>query len=236
MNGRARVYWAIVVGALSIASPASAQSGVTADDIVAACAEAMGGAEAIDALATLRVGYRLPDHGGASQAEIKRPNLFRAGSLVFDGQEAAVVEPQEQGGFSIEILNSEEFKDFEMEIGWFFPAFFDYPAAYRGVEYIDGIGAHKLEVHLPLGARLTYYIDAETYLPMMLESRVWLNGNDHRYQRMFGDYRNVNGINYPHSFTYFSHHRKVMYVVTLDQVKINAPLEEGHFAVPEEKS
>jgi hypothetical protein len=52
----------------------------------------MGGQAAIDGVRTIRLSYRLPDHGGPSQVEIKRPNLSRAGGdLVFDGERAAVV-------------------------------------------------------------------------------------------------------------------------------------------------
>ena len=210
---------------------------VSADSIISACTEAMGGRAAVDALRTLRLRYRLPDHGGPSLKLIKRPNLYRAEpDIVFDGARAAILarSPLPDGTTRpAELVPAEELKDFEMQIGWLFPAFFDYPARHVGVESIDGIETHKLEVVLPLGARLTYYIDAATHLPLMVESNVTLHGKHTRYFRRFGDFRENAGVLYPHWFTYFSHRTKELYIVTIDELDLNVRLDDSLFAVPD---
>ncbi len=225
-----------LVGILGAGSALNAQQG-RAEEIVAACAEALGGSAAIDAVRTLRLTYRLPDHGGgAAVLEIRRPNRLRIGDLaVFDGTRAALLDrPPLADGTErpAELLDAGEWPDFEMQIGWFFPAFLDYPSEYGGIEVIEGIETHKLDVRLPLGVRLTYFIDAATSLPLMLESHVLLDGKDHRYSKFFGDYRETAGILYPRTYTYYSFHVRQMFTVAIDELEINLPLDETRFAIP----
>jgi len=209
---------------------------VTAEDVVAACAEAMGGSAAIDAIRTIRLQYRLPDHGGPTVLEIKRPNLLRIGDIaVFDGTRAAMLErPPLPDGTErpAELVDAEGWMDFEMQIGWFFPAFFDYPSEYRGIEIIEGIETHKLDVKLPLGARLTYYVETATHLPLMLESHTPLGGKDYRYTKFFGDYKETAGVLYPREYTYYSFHVRRMFTVTVDELEINVSLDDDRFAIP----
>ncbi|MFC1574452.1 hypothetical protein ACFL3Z_00035 [Gemmatimonadota bacterium] len=217
------------------AGPLSAQQ-VTAEDVVTACAEALGGRATIDSFRTLRIRYTLPDHSGQSHIEIKRPNLIRSGDVVvFDGKRAAFLDrgPAADGTpRPAQLIDREEWKDFEVDIARYFPAFFDYPSEYLGMEALEGIETHKLDVVLPLGGKVTYYIDAATYLPFMVESRVNLFGKEYRSQRFLGDYREVGGILYPHQFTYYSPHVRVMYSLTLDALEINIPLDNERFRLP----
>jgi hypothetical protein len=224
-----------LVGIIGATTTLNAQQ-VTTKEVVAACAEAMGGRAAIDSVRTLRIRYILPDHGNPIRFEVKRPNLSRAGDdLVFDGERAAFLDraPGPDGApRPAELVESEEWKDFEIEIGKFFPAFFDYPSEYRGIEAIEGIETHKLEVRLPLGGRLTYFLDKATHLPLMVESRVTLHGKNFRSRKMLGDYREMAGMLYPHEFTYYSPHMRKMFTVVMEKVELNAPLDDSRFAVP----
>lgn len=56
-------------------------------------------------------------------------------------------------------------RDLELDIAFAFPAFFDYPAEYLGREMVDGAESDKLAVTLPLGVRMTYFVDTEHGLP-----------------------------------------------------------------------
>ena len=133
-------------------SPTATSAPITAEHLVEECAQAMGGMEKIDGLETMRTAQHWPDHG-IIRYEIKRPNLVKMGDdLVFDGERAAWL--------TGELVPEEEWKDFEMDIGWYVPAFFDYPAEYLGTEVIDNIETHILRVTLPLGAVMTYNLDS----------------------------------------------------------------------------
>ncbi len=129
-------------------------------------------------------------------------------------------------------MDPEEWKDFEIDIGRYFPAFFDYPSEYEGIEVIHGIETHRLSVTLPLGGHLTYFVETATSLPLMVEHRMTLRGINFRGQRMFGGYREVDGILYPHEFSYYSPHSRRMLYLEMDEVEINPVLGENRFKVP----
>jgi hypothetical protein len=190
----------------------------------------MGGRAAIDGVETIHYVYRFPDHGGPTRKDIGRPNLMNSGGrLVFDGERASFMRRDARAA---EIVPAEEWQDFEMEIGLHFPAFFDYPASYDGVEVVDGVECHRLVVETPLGARLVYDVDTTTHLPFMVEGRVVPHGRDSRYCRRFTDYRDVDGVLLPSEFTYFSGRTRKMYVVVVQELGINLPLPEDHFMLP----
>ena len=235
-----RYVWFATVSVLGIVYPtASLQAKqVTAEEVVEACAEAMGGRARIDAVRTLRLLYTLPDHGGSQQVtEIARPNLVRLGDdVVFDGERAAFMDrgPAADGTpMPARVVDREECKDFEIDIGRYFPAFFDYPSEYEGIEFIAGIETHKLSVQLPLGGHLTYFVEVATNSPLMVEHTMTMNGNTFRGQRMYGGYREVDGIRYPHEVSYYSPHWRRMLYLEMDEVEINPDLGENRFMVPE---
>lgn len=212
---------------------------VTAEAVVEACAEAMGGRARIDSVHTLRFLYTLPDHGGSqSRTDVKRPNLVRLGDdVVFDGQRAARLSRGPTAGGAhppSELMDPEEWKDFEIDIGRYFPAFFDYPAEYRGVENIEGVETHKLEVLLPKGGQLTYFVEVATSLPLMVESQMTMYGRKYKGQRMYGGYREVDGVLLPYEFSYYSPHWRRLLYLEMDEVRVNPEFGEGHFQLPEE--
>lgn len=211
---------------------------ISAEGIVEACAEAMGGRERIDALRTLRFLYTLPDHGGSQQrTEIMRPNRIRLGDdLVFDGERVARLNTgrdAEGNPRPPELVDPEEWKDWEVDIGRYFPAFFEYPSEYQGIEFVAGIESHKLSVLLPMGGRSTYWIEVATNLPFMEEHVVTMHGNRFRGQRMYGGYREVDGVMIPFEFSYYSPHMRRMLYLEMDAVEVDVPLEERHFKIPE---
>jgi hypothetical protein len=233
-----KICWLVLAGLVAVAAgpPSAGAEKITAEKIVASCAEAMGGWAKIDAITTLRLKMIYPDHEGQIRTEIKRPNRSRNGDVVvFDGKRAALLEraPEADGTpRPAELVDTEEWKDFEVMIGFSFPAFFDYPSEYLGVEYIEGIETHKLRVTLPLGGRLLYYIEAATSLPFKVESHVTMHGKKLRSERITTDYRETAGILYPHAFTYFSPKVRKMFTVTIEELEINVPLHDDRFRVP----
>ena len=207
---------------------------MTAERLVEECAKAMGGIEKIDALETMRTTQHWPDHG-LIRYEIKRPNLVRMGDdLVFDGERAAWVKGRNADGTlrEAELVPQDEWKDFEMDIAWYVPAFFDYPAEYIGTEIVDNIETHKLQVTLPLGAVMTYNLDAQTYLVYRAASDVTVGDKEYHYERTYSDYRLHDGILYPHTFTYAGRDGVEVLTATMKKLEFNLPLEDEQFSVP----
>ena len=198
----------------------------TAERLIDECAEAMGGVDKINALQTMRFAQYLPDHASLSRYEIKRPNLVRLGDVVvFDGERAAWLTQAEP-------VPQEEWKDFEVDIAWYVPAFFDYPAEYVGTEIVDGIETQKLQVTLSLGAVMTYYLDAQTHLVRKAAAYFTINGQGYHPERTYSDYRLVDGILYPHAFTYEGRNGVDVFTATLRTIEFSIPLEDERFSVP----
>jgi len=217
--------------------PNPGDEALTAKDIIANCARAMGGREKIDRLKTLRIFAVWPDHGDKPLGlEIMRPNksYLPQGRLAYDGRRACFLNG-EDGRSKPEMVDEAELVDYDVEIALYFPAFFDYPAEYAGTEILAGRPAHKLRVALRLGAVITYYIDAETWLPIRARNQFRSKGRDFDNTREYRDFRNVGGIVYPHAFTYPSRDRKSVLLAAVTSVEINPPLDPAHFVIPDIK-
>jgi len=211
----------------------------TAERIVARSADAMGGSEMIAALTTLRIRTVYPDHAYPVISEIRRPNQMRTEGvgeyvLVFDGQRGAFLEraPAEDGTpQGPELIDTKYSRDFELDIAFAFPAFFDYPSEYLGREVVDGVETHKLVVELPLGVPMTYFIDADTYLPLKARADITVDGTEYHPERVYGDYRETEGFLYPRTFTYFWLPDDVN-EASVEAVDVNVTLADDRFAIP----
>lgn len=223
--------------ALTALIPACRQP--TAEQIVSRAAEAMTGGGRIEDLTTLRIRMVYPDHDYPVVTEIRRPNQMRTegvGSyvLVFDGERGAFLErpPTEDGTpQGPELIDPKYLKDLELDIAFVFPAFFDYPAEYLGREVVEGVDTHKLGVALPLGIRMTYFIDAATYLPVKVVADVTVEGTEYHPGRVFSDYEDHGGMLYPRTVKYWWMTDNVETAV-VELVEVNAPLGEDRFRIP----
>ena len=197
---------------------------ISTDQIIAQCIEAMGGEDIINGIKNLRVVQDFPDHAGLQTAEIERPNKVRLNEYVaFDGEKAAILAP-------FEMVPEEEWKDFELDIAWYIPAFLEYPAEYIGTIQVEDIELFQIEVYLPLGVKMTYLINKETGLIDITRADVTLYGEEHSPQREFSNYREVDGVMFPHAFTFEG--RTGVVTVTVESVEFNIDLE-GRFDIPE---
>ncbi|HNR39916.1 MAG TPA: ankyrin repeat domain-containing protein [Acidobacteriota bacterium] len=229
-DGESHAYW-VRADVIEKARPGRAP---TAAELVDRCARAMGGAEAIRGLKTLRFHSIYPDHGDTPILfEIMRPNRSRSprADLVFDGTRACFINGRD-GKPGPQMVPAEELVDFEVEIGWFFPAFFDYPAEYAGAETVEGREAHKLRVALPRGARMTYFLDAATDLVVRITAEFTLGGKEYTFDRALSDHRPVNGLVFPHCFTYTG--RTGVQTGRIEKIELNVPLAEDAFRIPKE--
>jgi ankyrin repeat protein len=227
-DGINHVYW-VRAGVIEKARSGRA---LTSKDVVARCARAMGGEAAIKGLKTMRVHSIYPDHGSEPiPFEIMRPNLSRNphGELVFDGTRACSLKGMD-GKSGPQMVDAEDLKDFEVEIGYYFPAFFDRPSEYLGIEKRRGNENHKLLVALPLGAEMTYYIDTQTNLVSSVVSEFSIGGKDFRFERVYSDYRTIGGFTFPYGFTYDS--RNGVMSGRVDKIEFNVPLDKRIFQIP----
>jgi hypothetical protein len=150
-------------------------------------------------------------HGSTtpSRQTVRRPNLFRnevsSGVLVFDGKRAAWVErkPDENGKpLGPEVLDQAHWRHFEVDIALVFPAFFEYPSEYMGQEAVEGAETYKIRVDLPLGSKVIYFVDAESFL---IRKRLvsWDGGSPAAYwENTMTGHRPYDGIVFPEGCSY----------------------------------
>ena len=212
----------------------------TAETIVAKVGDAMtGNAVEIDDVRTVRVTMVYPDHAYPVVTEIRRPNCMRAegvGSfvIVFDGQRGAYLErpPADDGSpRGPELIDAQYLKDFELDIAFVFPAFFDHPSEYLGREPVEGVDAHKLRVDLPLGIRTTYFVDATSFLPLKVVADVTVDSTEYHPGRVFGAWEETGGMKYPRTVRYWWVGEDVASAV-VESVEVNPSLGDDLCTIP----
>jgi hypothetical protein len=224
---------------LIVLVPGCEQPAPTAERIVARVASAMTADGQIEDISTLRIRMVYPDHEYPVVTEISRPNRMRTEGvgnyvLVFDGERAAfLVSPPAEDGTPQDpaLVDSRYLRDLELDIAFAFPAFFDYPPEYQGRELVEGVEAHKLGVTLPLGVRMTYFIDTESHLPVRVLADVTVDGTEYHPGRTFSDYEDWGGLMYPRTVTFWWMPDGVETAV-VESVELDVPLGEDRFAIP----
>jgi hypothetical protein len=211
----------------------------TAEAILARCLEALGGRERIQGIRGLRVTWRALDGQSLLVQDVQRPRLIRKEipgrdwKAVYDGARVCLWGEYPLGADPGPKLlkDPEEPRDWDIDIALLFPAIFDYPCTYEGLEELDGIRAHRLRVLSPSGVALTYFVDAGSFLPVRLHMRFSRRGTTYNNQRIFSDFREVGGIRYPYAITGVTPTRRYTYRV--ESVVLNPTFPADHFRIPE---
>ncbi|MFC2120692.1 hypothetical protein ACFLTI_03765, partial [Bacteroidota bacterium] len=192
-----------------------------------------GGYEIINNVKTISIKAVYPDHGAVPmEIDIKLPNLSinPRSNIVFDGSKICLLNGRD-GISGPELAPEDEWKDGEVEIAYHFPAFFEYPAEYDGIEDVDGNQFYKLIVNLPLGAKMTYYINSETFLTSKVMFEFIMKGEKYKNWRDWTDYKEVDGLLHPHGFTYGSRTGRQKGNIT--SIKLNIPMDDHRFQIPD---
>lgn len=232
MKSRCWIAIVTVVGAVTLSSCSDAAEQLTAEDIVARCAEAMGGEHGIETLRTLRFQLSAPNRPEPTMWEIERPNWVRKERigdmvLVFDGSRAAFLQApaNEDGTPGVpNVVDQEHWHHFEMDIALYVPAFFEYAATYVDTTSVRGSAAHLLHVTLPMGGVVEYAIDAESFLPTKISLPDW------GYDVFLDDYRDIAGYKYFHKVRSSADEDDT---TSLENLVINVNLGQSRFAIPD---
>ena len=129
------------------------------------------------------------------------------------------------------LVDSRYLRDLELDIAFAFPAFFDYAAEHMGREVANGVETFKLGVTLPLGVRMTYFIDTGSHLPVRVEADVTVDGTEYHPGRAFSDYEDRGGMIYPRTVTYWWMRNEVETAV-VESVEVDVALADDRFRIP----
>lgn len=105
--------------------------------------------------------------------------------------------------------------------------------ALKGKETIEGKDYSILEQTFPDGYKVTFYVDAQTYLPYKTKAKT-LNqmGLEAEGETLLSDYKKVEGMMVPHTITIYQDGEEYM-KITITEVKVNTGLEDSLFKMSE---
>jgi len=238
-----RTVLAAFIGLAFCTSSASAQ---TADELVTKYVKAIGGADKISAIKTLRRTGKFIGGGGFEAPiieENKRPAMVRqdftiqglTGTTAYDGNVGWKIQPWE-GKKDAESLGEEEMKSVVED------ADFDGPLVnykqkgnkieYLGLDPVDGTDAYKLKVTLASGDTRIYYMDTDYYVPIKIEIKRTVRGAEREYEIALGEYKEVSGWYQPFSIETNVKGNPNKSKVAYEKIEANVPIDNKRFAKP----
>jgi len=240
-----RTFLTILAGMALLAPAARAQ---TVDEIISKNLEALGGMDKLQSVKTLRMAatLKMGSFQAAVKSENKRPDKVRdefilqgmAQVSAYDGKTGWQVNPF-QGRKDPELLSADDTKGLQVE------ADIDGPlvnyqqkgsvAELVGHDSVEGTDCYKIKLTLKNGDVRIYYLDADSYMVIKLETQTFIRGALQERETYYGDYEKVNGIYYPFSSESAPKDQPDRVQITLDKVEVNVPLDDSRFAVPEGK-
>jgi hypothetical protein len=232
--------------AVLAAMPAAAQ---TADDIIAKNNDAKGGVAKQKAVKSVRVTGRMTVGPGIEAPivlEMKRPNSMRIDIAIqgmtitqaYDGTVGWMLNPM-SGRTDPEPLPSEALKVMAEQADMDGPLI-DYKAKGNTVELLgkektEGTECYKLKVTLKNGDVRTFFIDAESYIEVKVESRTMIRGTEQLGDTILGDWKEVGGILMAHSVDSGQPGAPMRQKMTVDKIELDAPVDDARFAMPTKK-
>jgi outer membrane lipoprotein-sorting protein len=233
-----------LIGAMAgLVLAAAALHAETADEIVAKYVAKIGGMPKLEAIQTLKKTGKYTGGGGFEAKvveENKRPNMIRqefllqgmVGVTAYDGKEGWKIEPW-QGKKDVEPLGEEEMKAILED------ADFDGPLIHAkekgntvelaGTEPVEGTDAYKLKVTLKNGDVQYFFVDTEDFVPIKVEKKRMIRGAERESETSLGDYKEVAGVYFPHSFEFGQKGSPNRQKVVYDKIEANVPLDDSLF-------
>ena len=219
-----KIKWTLTLLLVFLVSSVSAQS---VDEILAKHVEALGGAEKISAITSLKILGTVSRGGGRFEMPFTRywkaPNKYRNESEMrgnkmiqaTDGETAWAVMPFGRGGrrrgnaggnTGPQVLEGPRAQSFLGEskiFGLLYGAVENgYEIEYVGTEEFEGTEVIKLELLHENGRKIHSYLDAEYFLEIKREThRSGPDGQSFTATTLFSDFKEVNGVMIAHSIT-----------------------------------
>ena len=221
---------------------------LTVDQIVQKHTEALGGADKLKAIQTVKATGKASLMGGQIETPVvmqaKRPTSVRMEMTIqgksfvqaFDGTTAWTINPY---GASPDPQKSgeEDTKAARDDADFIDGALVEYKAKGNTVELLgkedaDGTQAYKLKVTKKSGTVEYDYLDAQTFLPLKSTGTRKQMGQEFDFESRPSNFKPVNGVLMP-----FSLEQKVsgkpMMQLTLEKIEANVPMDDSLFRLPD---
>ena len=102
-----------------------------------------------------------------------------------------------------------------------------------GLEETEGTEAYKLKVALANGDVRYHYLDSEYYVTIKQEGKTTMQGNEVEFETILSDYKDVDGLMFPHSIESRPKGAPSGQVITIESVELGVESDDEMFAMPE---
>lgn len=234
---------------LLLATPGGAAE-LTVDEVIAKNLEARGGKDKIMAVESARITGKMtigPGMEAPVTMEWKAPNRVRmefivqgqTGVQAYDGKAAWMHMPF-MGKADPEPMPAEQASEIEQQAD-FHGYLVDYKSKGHqvellGKEELEGTEVYKLRVTLKSGDVITEYIDADSFLTIMMEGKTKRGDQEIETQTAVGNYKEVGGVVLPHSMETRMKGAPAgapAQTITIDNYDLGAAIDDARFAMPE---
>jgi hypothetical protein len=237
----------VLVTLLAPAVFAQSKNTPTVDELVSKNVEAKGGADALQALQSLRLtGKLLVREGQIELAYLqtkKRPDEIRTEATLqgmtqieaYDGKEGWRISPF-QGRKDPEKMSADDVKplieDAEIDgplVNWKAKGS---TVDYLGTEDVDGTPAHKLKVVRKNGDVSFVYLDPDHFLEIRIVTQRVRHGAQEEVETDIGDYEKAGGVFVPTSIESGRKGDPDKQKVVIDKTEANVPVDDAIFHFP----
>ncbi|MGE0770069.1 MAG: insulinase family protein [Cyclobacteriaceae bacterium] len=211
-------------------------AGLTADKVIASYVSALGGKQKLESVTSLSATYKANAMGMELQMKVQKKapgksvleiggNGMTLRKVVCDGKTVSMSAMGQKPPVDAELR---EKTLFESSI---FPELSKTGAAYtlKGIEKVDGKEAYVLEVTLPSGGKSAVYFDRESGLKVQELETVKGPQGDITATTKYLDYKEVNGVKFPHTIAQNQGPMNFKFEVT--ELVLNPKIEDGVFKV-----
>jgi outer membrane lipoprotein-sorting protein len=217
----------------------------TVDELIAKNAQVRGGIEKLRSIKSLRMTARLSQ--GSFRAtyvqENKRSDKVREETIIqgmaqvqaYDGKSAWQINPF-GGRKDPELMSADDTKALILDVD---PegVLIDYKekghkAELIGHDSVEGTDCYKIKLTLKDGDIRYYYLDADSYLEIKVETQSTVRGAVQFTDTMIGDYEQVDGIYFPFSIESAETGTDQWQRLTIEKIEVNASLDDSLFSLP----
>ena len=232
----------LVVAFLVFPAAAFSQS---LDDVIAKYVDAHGGSAKLDAVKTRRMSGEIiisSLHVKVVQ-ENKRPDKVREESTLqgftqvqaYDGKTGWQVDPT-QGRKQAQLMSADDSKPLLIDADMDGPLINykqkGHTAELVGHDPVEGTDCFKIKLTLKNGDIRVYYLDADSFLEIKLETQTNIRGSIQESETYFGDYEKVDGMYFPFAVETGQKNDPNRLRINFEKVEFNMPIDDSRFAVP----
>lgn len=240
-----RTFLTVLAATTLLSALSHAQS---VDEVIARNIQAHGGLERLKAVTTMRASgkFSAGSFRAAFLQENKRPDKVREEFILqglaqvraYDGKAGWQVNPF-GGRKDPELLAEDDMKDLVVDADIDGPLVGyqqkGHKAELMGHDPVEGTDCYKIKLTLKNGDLRYYYLDADSFLELKLETQTMIRGAIKENETYYGDYEQVGGVYYPFAIETGEKGSPDRVKLTVEKVELNVPLGDTLFSMPATK-